>query len=82
MVATFLPAFLLSGFMFAIEVMPRPLQIVTMLVPARYFLVVTRGIFLKSVGIEVLRPQGLLMIAFAVAGLALAMRSFKKELPT
>jgi ABC-2 type transport system permease protein len=80
MVATFLPAFLLSGFMFAIEVMPRPLQIVTMLVPARYFLVVTRGIFLKGVGPEVLAVQAALMVLFAIAGLALAVRSFRKEL--
>ncbi len=78
MVATFLPAFLLSGFMYAIEVMPPPLQAVTYLVPARYFLVVTRGIFLKGVGIEVLRVQGLLMIAFGVLGLLLATRAFKK----
>lgn len=80
MVVTFLPAFLLSGFMFAIEVMPRPLQLFTLLVPARYFLVVTRGIFLKGVGPEVLALQAVLMILFAVAGLTLAVRSFRKEL--
>lgn len=80
MVGTFLPAFLLSGFMFSIQVMPKPLQAVTFLVPARYFLVVTRGIFLKGVGIDVLRVQGLLMIAFAVAGLTLAVRFFRKEI--
>lgn len=80
MVATFLPAFLLSGFMFAIEVMPAPLRALTYLIPARYFLVVTRGIFLKGVGLEVLRVQGLLMVAFACVGIALAVARFKKEL--
>ena len=80
LVVTFLPAFLLSGFMFAIENMPAPLRAATYLIPARYFIVVTRGIFLKGVGIEVLRVQGLLMIAFAAVGLALAVRSFRKEL--
>jgi ABC-2 type transport system permease protein len=80
MLATFLPAFLLSGFMFAIETMPPVLQAVTLLVPARYFLVVTRGIFLKGVGTEVLMVQGLLMIAFAAVGLTLAIATFKKEL--
>ena len=80
MMATYLPAFLLSGFMFAIEVMPAPLRAVTYLVPARYFLVVTRGIFLKGVGIEVLWFQGLLMILFALAGLSLAVLRFRKEL--
>ena len=80
MVATFLPAFLLSGFMFAISVMPPVLRAVTYLVPARYFLVVTRGIFLKGVGIPVLRVQGLLMVLYAAVGLALAVAAFRKEL--
>lgn len=80
MIATFLPAFLLSGFMFAISVMPAPLRAITFLIPARYFLVVTRGIFLKGVGVEVLRVQGLLMIAFAAVGLGLAVKVFHKEL--
>jgi len=80
MIATFLPAYLLSGFMFAIDVMPRPLQAITFLVPARYFLVVTRGIFLKGVGVHVLYVQGLLMMAFAAIGLTLAIRIFRKEL--
>ena len=80
LVATFLPAFLLSGFMFAIENMPPVLRAISYLVPARYFLVVTRGIFLKGVGIPVLRYQALLMLGFAVVGLGLAVRSFRKEL--
>ncbi len=80
MILTFLPAFLLSGFMYAIDVMPKALQLLTYLVPARYFLVVTRGIFLKGVGADVLRVQGLLMIGFAVIGLALAIFVFRKEI--
>lgn len=80
MVATYLPALLLSGFLFDIASMPVPLQAVTYLVPARYFVVVTRGIFLKGVGIEVLWAQGLMMIAFAVLGLGLATRVFRKEI--
>ncbi|MEW5702336.1 MAG: ABC transporter permease [Candidatus Zixiibacteriota bacterium] len=80
MVATFLPAYLLSGFMFAIDVMPTVLRGITFIVPARYFLVVTRGLFLKGVGINVLFLQGLLMIAFAAIGFFLAVRVFRKEL--
>jgi ABC-2 type transport system permease protein len=66
--------------MFAISVMPPVLQGITFLVPARYFLVVTRGIFLKGVGVPVLYVQGLLMIAFALIGLSLAVRAFRKEI--
>jgi ABC-2 type transport system permease protein len=80
MVLTYLPSFLLSGFMFAISVMPAPLQAVTYLIPARYFLTVTRGIFLKGTGPSVLRDEALLMVAFAALGLSLAVRAFRKEI--
>lgn len=80
MLITFLPAYLLSGFMFSISVMPAPLRLLTFAVPARYFLVVTRGIFLKGVGLHVLYRQAWLMVAFAAVGLLLAIRVFRKEL--
>lgn len=80
MIATFLPAFLLSGFMFSIDVMPVPLQVLSTLIPARYFLVVTRGLFLKGVGLEVLWFPALVMVLFAAAGVGLSVRVFRKEL--
>jgi ABC-2 type transport system permease protein len=80
MVVTYLPSLLLSGFMFSIDAMPPPLQALSYLIPARYYLVVTRGIFLKGVGIEVLRVQGLLMVLFAAIGLLLAITRFRKEI--
>jgi ABC-2 type transport system permease protein len=80
MMTTYLPAYLLSGFMFATELMPRVLRLLTHLIPARYFIVVTRGIFLKGVDARVLWPQGLAMIAYALLGITLAIRAFRKEL--
>lgn len=80
MIVTFLPAFLLSGFMYSVAVMPQGLQLVTYLIPARYFVVVTRGVFLKGVGPTVLYVQALMMIAFAAVGLFLSVRVFKKEI--
>jgi ABC-2 type transport system permease protein len=79
MIATFLPAVLLSGFLFDIASMPPVVRAFTYVVPARYFVVITRGIFLKDVGIDVLWVQGVAMIAFAIVGLALATRAFRKE---
>jgi len=79
MLATFLPGLLLSGFMFSIEVMPLPLRILTYFIPARYFLVVVRGVFLKGVGPGVLWPQTLLMLLYAISTIALAARAFRKE---
>ena len=80
MVATYLPALLLSGFLFDIGGMPPFLQGLTYLIPARYFVTVTRGIFLKGVGIGVLWPELLFMAGYAAVGLGLAARIFKKEL--
>lgn len=80
LVATYLPSFLLSGFMFDVANMPKALQAIALFVPARYYITAVRGIFLKGVGPHVLWPYGLGMILFGVAGLALAARAFKKEI--
>jgi ABC-2 type transport system permease protein len=80
MIGTFLPSLLLSGLMFDINMMPRPLQVFSLLVPARYFITVMRGIFLKDVGIPVLYGQGLAMVLYSIIGLVLAIRAFRKEI--
>lgn len=80
MVATYLPAILLSGFLFDIAGMPMFLRGVTYLIPARYFVVVTRGVLLKGVGVEAMWPQAVAMIVFAFVGLTLATRVFRKEI--
>jgi len=80
MLATYLPSLLLSGLMFDIASMPRALAAITTIVPARYFIVVLRGVFLKGVGPAVLWPQALGMLLFAVIGLSLAVRAFRKEI--
>ena len=78
--STYLPALLLSGFIFSIGAMPWILRVITLAVPARYYVVITRGIFLKGVGLGVLWPDVLALIAFAIVAIGLALRSFRKEL--
>jgi ABC-2 type transport system permease protein len=80
MIATYLPSLILSGLIFDIASMPWLLQVISNIVPAKYFIVVLRGIFLKGVGLDVLWVQGAAMVLFAAAGLTLAVRSFHKEL--
>jgi ABC-2 type transport system permease protein len=80
MVLTFLPAFLLSGFMYDIANMPRPVQLITHLVPARYFVSLLQGIYLKGVGLEVLAFEAALLTVFAVAMLTIARLRFRKKL--
>ena len=65
MLTSFLPAFLLSGFVFAIENMPLPVQVVSHLFPTRYFVTILKGIFLRGVGIEVLFLEVGLLAAYA-----------------
>ncbi len=77
---TFLPAFLLSGFMFQISNMPEPIQIVTYAVPARYFITLIKGIYLKGVGLETLGPEAGFLVVYAVVMVVLANAAFKKRL--
>jgi len=79
MLATFLPAFLLSGFVYPIWNMPAVIQAVTYLVPARYFIVILRGIYLKGVGMDDLWTQSLFLAVFAAALTFLAIRNFRKK---
>ena len=76
----YLPAVLLSGFMFPIANMPHVVQWLTYLNPLRYFLVVIRGIFLKGVGLDVLWPQMLALAVMGCLALWLAAKRFHKTL--
>ncbi len=79
MVLTFLPSFLLSGFMYAISNMPRPLQILTHVIPARYFVALLKGIYLKGVGLEILWMQAVLLSVFGAFVMFVAIVKFKKK---
>jgi ABC-2 type transport system permease protein len=71
---------LLSGFIFQIRSMPAPLQVLTYLIPARYYLVILRGIILKGTGLGPFWNQmgPLALFAFLVLGLA-SLRLVKEE---
>ena len=80
MVTTFMPALLLSGFIFPIENMPRFLQIVSMVVPARYFVSALRGIMLRGNGLGDIWSEVLALAAFFVVLLILAAARFRRRL--
>lgn len=77
---TMIPGLLLSGFVFPISSMPRPVQFLTYVIPAKYFLVIVRSIFLKGVGISALWQQALPMTALGMTLIILTIRSFKKQM--
>jgi len=80
MISTFLPAFLLSGFIFSIFNMPKILQIITYIVPARYFVSAIKAIYLKGSGFHFLLYDILLLIAYGLIVFILANKKFKKRI--
>jgi ABC-2 type transport system permease protein len=79
-VGTFLPSFLLSGFVYPIYNMPMVLQYITYLVPTRYLIVIIKGIFLKGVGLAVLWVEALLLGIFGLLMVVLCIKLFKNRL--
>lgn len=80
MVVTFLPAFLLSGFMYDISNMPTVIQAITHVVPARYFVSLLKGIYLKGIGLELLMVEAALLTVFGLLVFLAANLVFKKKL--
>jgi ABC-2 type transport system permease protein len=80
MLTSFLPAFLLSGFIFAIESMPQVIQLITYIFPARYFIVILKGIFLRGAGVEILIGQVLMLLLYAGLVFLIATRKLKQKI--
>jgi ABC-2 type transport system permease protein len=77
---TMLPTMLLSGFIFPIESMPWPLRAISVVVPARWFVLVARSIMLKGVGLSYLWRPTLVLLAMAVVLLTASTRAFHERL--
>jgi ABC-2 type transport system permease protein len=75
-----LPSVLLSGFVFPLEDLPAPIQVISYFFPARYFVTAIRGIYLKRVGLEVLWPEALLLVVFAVTIVGFSASRFQDRL--
>lgn len=80
LMGTMLPSTLLSGMIFPLASLPRVLQVLSNIVPARWFIVVARGIMLKGVGIEHLWQELAILTLMFVVVMAAAVRSFKARL--
>jgi ABC-2 type transport system permease protein len=80
LLATFLPAMLLSGFLFDIRSMPFAVQIVTYILPARYFVALLQTIFLAGDIWTVILPNAAVLAVMAIVLLGLALRATRKKL--
>ena len=78
--ATFMPTYMLSGFVYPIYNMPKAIQLVTCLIPARYYIVILRGIYSKGIGVKPLALPILFLSLFTIAMIILANYSFKKKI--
>jgi len=76
---SFLPAFLLSGFIYSIENMPRVIQAIALFVPARYFINIVKGVFLKGIGLEILWFDFLLLVLYGAAVFYFATRKLRQK---
>nr|NQU92084.1 ABC transporter permease [Bacteroidota bacterium] len=80
MVALLLPTIMLSGFIFPIENMPWPLQWLANIIPAKWFIIVLRGIMLKAIGIGILWKETLILFGMILIFITLSVKKFKIRL--
>jgi ABC-2 type transport system permease protein len=78
--SSFLPAMMLSGFIYAIDNMPVPIQVITYIFPSRYFVTILKGVFLKGVGVQVLWAEILFLGVYSVVVFLLATRKLRAKL--
>ncbi len=76
---SFLPGFLLSGFIYAISSMPPVIQAIALFVPARYFINISKGVFLKGIGIEILWPDFLLLCGYGALVFFFTVRKLRQK---
>jgi len=80
LLVSMLPSILLSGFHFPIASMPLVLRGISLIVPARYYLVIIRGIFMKGIGFQYLWPSTLALLIFGTALVLLSTWRFKRKI--
>lgn len=78
--ALMLPTILLSGFIFPIDSMPWPLQVLSNIMPAKFFIIIVKGIMLQGVGLEVLWKETLIILGFVILFTMASIKSFKIRL--
>ncbi len=80
LLATLLPTFLLSGFIFPIDQMPVVVQWITRILPARYYVSILRNVFLKGTEVRLMAGEVLALAIIAAVLITLATRAFHKRL--
>jgi ABC-2 type transport system permease protein len=79
MLTTFLPGFLMSGFVFALDTMPKAIQVISVIVPARYFVTVVKDVFLKGLGLRVIWLELVFLAIYATIVFLLSVRKMNQK---
>ena len=79
MLTTFLPGFLMSGFVFALDTMPKAIQVISVVVPARYFVSVVKDVFLKGLGLRVIWAELMFLAIYATIVFLLSVRKMNQK---
>jgi ABC-2 type transport system permease protein len=80
LLTSFLPAFLLSGFIYSLDNMPWVIRQISLVVPARYFVSILQGVFLKGIGMQILWTNFLFLFVYGVVVFALAVRKMRPKI--
>jgi ABC-2 type transport system permease protein len=75
-----LPVILLSGFIFPISSMPVPLQIISNIIPAKWFIIIIKGIMLKGVGMAFIWKETLILVGMTLFFIGLSVKKYKIRL--
>ena len=75
-----LPVILLSGFIFPISSMPLPLQVISNIIPAKWFIIIIKGIMLKGVGLQYIWKETLILVGMTVFFITLSVKKYKIRL--
>lgn len=80
MLSLFLPTLLFSGFLFPIENMPLPMQLISYIVPSKWYFIIVKAVMIKGLGFEVVWKETMILIAMTTALLGLSIHYFKIRL--
>ena len=80
MMGMMLPTMILTGFMFPLENMPKPFQVISYIIPSRYYYIIIKAVMLKGLGFKYVWKETLILAGMAVFLLAVALKNFKTRL--
>lgn len=80
LIGMFLPTVMFSGFMFPVENMPKPLQVISNIVPAKWYYIIVKSVMIKGVGFSAIWKETLILTGMMLFFLGMAIRNFKIRL--